>query len=134
MRDFIKIYRQLHTLMIDKLPNYIDRENKKNDGYVEIPYFTNTCLDEPNLQLPYFRVSFDEAEQAKKDRILQIIRYKFTIEIYIDKMHKKRLIEFIHYCNAITTMIEEDDFEYWKLHQLKSVGDKKLELTVLVEW
>lgn len=134
MRDFIKIYRQLHTLMIDKLPKYIDAENKNGNGSFMLSQFTNTCLDEPNLKMPYFRLTFDESEQAIKDRILQIIRYKFTIEIFIDKTDKKRFLEFIHYQEAIQKMIQEDDFEYWQTHQIKTIGDDKIELTVLVEW
>ena len=36
--------------------------------------------------------------------------------------------------DLVINMLEEDDFEYWHFHKFKTVGTKKLILTVCVEW
>lgn len=134
MRDFSQIFKRLRYLMIQKLPEYIDKINKeKNDGLIIKP-FTNTELIQGNLKIPYFDINFDEAEQGIKDRIIGYIRYKLTFELFLEKNCKVPILEFCRYRDAIENMLEEDDFEYWDHYNMKSIGINKIELTVLVEY
>lgn len=134
MRDFSQIYKRLRYLMLEKLPEYIDKINKeKNDGLILKP-FTNKEVIQGNLKTPFFTLTYDESEQGVKDRIIELIQYKFVIELSLDNNSKDQITEFCRYTDAIINMLEEDDFEYWHFHKFKTVGTKKLILTVCVEW
>lgn len=134
MKDFSQIFKRLRFLMIQKLPEYIDKINKeKNDGLIIQP-FTNTELIQGNLKVPYFEVNFEESEQGTKDRILGYIKYKLTFEFFLDKNSKDPITEFCRYRDAIYNILHEDDFEYWEHFSMKSVGIKKIVLIVYVEW
>lgn len=134
MRDFSVIYKRLRYLMLEKLPEYIDKINKeKNDGLILKP-FTNKEVIQGNLKTPFFTLTYDESEQGVKDRIIELIQYKFVIELSLDNNSKDQITEFCRYTDAIINMLEEDDFEYWHFDKFKTVGTKKLILTVCVEW
>lgn len=134
MKDFSAIFKRLRYLMIEKLPEYIEKINKeKNDGVILKP-FTNTELIQSNLKMPYFELEFDEAEQGTKDRILGFIKFKLTFEIFLDKTKRELFTEFFRYKDAIYNMLLEDDFDYWERFSLRVIGLKKIELIVFVEW
>lgn len=134
MRDFSVIYKRLRYLMLEKLPECIDKINKEeNDGLILKP-FTNKEVIQGNLKTPFFTLTYDESEQGVKDRIIDLIQYKFVIELSLDNNSKDQITEFCRYTDAIINMLEEDDFEYWHFHKFKTVGTKKLMLTVCVEW
>lgn len=134
MRDFSQIFKRLRYLMIQKLPEYIDKINKENNDGIILKPFTNTELIQGNLKVPYFDLIFDEAEQGTKDRILGFIRYKLTFEFFLEKNCKDHITEFCRYRDAIYNMLHEDDFEYWEHFSIKTVVIKKIVLTVFVEW
>lgn len=134
MRDFSQIFKRLRYLMIQKLPEYIDKINKENNDGIILKPFTNTELIQGNLKVPYFDLIFDEAEQGTKDRILGFIRYKLTFEFFLEKNCKDPITEFCRYRDAIYNMLHEDDFEYWEHFSIKTVVIKKIVLTVFVEW
>ena len=134
MKDLSKMMKRLRYLMIKKLPEYIDKINKEeNDGIIIKP-FTNTEKYQETLKKPYFDLSFNESEQGIKDRIIGFVQYKFVIEFFLEKTSKDPILEFCRYRDAIIKMIDEDDFEYWHYYTYKSIGTKKLILTVCVEW
>lgn len=134
MHDFSLIYNRLRQLMIEKLPEYIDKINKEeNDGIILKP-FTNKEMIQGNLRTPFFSFTYDESEQGTKDRIIELVQYKFSIELFLDSNSKDHITEFCRYTDAIIKMIDEDDFEYWQFHNFKTVGTKKLIFTVCVEW
>ena len=134
MHDFSIIFKRLRYLMIEKMPEYIDKINKEmNDGLIIQP-FTNTELINGNLKIPYFQLDFDEAEQGTKDRIIGYIRYKLTFELFLDKNCKDQITQFYRYRDAIYNMLQEDDFEYWEHFSFQSAGITKIELIVFVEW
>ncbi len=134
MKDFSHIYKRLRYLMIEKLPEYIDKINKEYNDEVILKPFTNSEMIQGDLKMPYFELKFDEAEQGTKDRILGFIRYKLTFELYLDKTKRDLLIEFFRYKDAIYNMLHEDDFEYWERFNMKVINLKKIELIIYVEW
>ena len=134
MKDFSKIFKRLRYLMIQKLPEYIDKINKENNDGIILKPFSNTELIQGNLKMPYFDLNFEESEQGTKDRIIGFIRYKLTFELFLEKNNKDPVTEFCRYYDAIYNMLHEDEFEYWEHFGMKSVGLKKIVLTVFVEW
>ncbi len=134
MREFSQIFKRLRYLMIQKLPEYIDKINKENNDGIILKPFTNTELIQGNLKIPYFDLNFEESEQDTKDRILGFIRYKLTFELFLEKNKKDPITEFSRYYDAIYNMLHEDDFEYWEHFSMKSVSLKKIVLIVFVEW
>lgn len=133
MKDLSKMMKRLRYLMIEKLPEYIDKINKEeNDGIIIKP-FTNTEKYQETLKKPYFDLSFNESEQGIKDRIIGFVQYKFVIEFFLENTSKVPILEFCRYRASIIKMIEEN-FEYGHYYTYKSIGIKKLILAVCVEW
>lgn len=133
MRKLEIITDRFRYLMKEKLPEYIDKINKEeNDGIILKP-FTNTELKQENLKIPYYTFTFEEASQSRKDRIIGTIEYKFVIELFLDKSSKNYVQEFFRYFDAINTMLDEDDYEYWQYHLMTAVETKKLILRLNLE-
>lgn len=133
MIELSTILERFGYLMKEKLPEYINKINKeKNDGIIIKP-FTNTELNQENLKIPYYTFAFEEASQSRKDRIIGTVEYKFVIELFLDKTSKKHIQEFCRYFAAISTMLDEDDFEYWQYHLMTAVETKELILTIILE-
>lgn len=133
MRKLEIITDRFRNLMKEKLPEYIEKINKEeNDGIILKP-FTNTELNQENLKIPYYTFAFEEASQSRKDRIIGTVEYKFVIELFLDKTSKKHIQEFCRYFAAISTMLDEDDFEYWQYHLMTAVETKELILTIILE-
>lgn len=133
MRKLERITDRFRYLMKAKLPEYIEKINKEeNDGIILKP-FTNTELNQENLKIPYYTFTFEEASQSRKDRIIGTIEYKFVIELFLDKSSKNHVQEFCRYFDAISTMLGEDDFDYWQYHHITAVGTKKLILRLKLE-
>lgn len=133
MRKLEIITDRFRNLMKEKLPEYIEKINKEeNDGIILKP-FTNTELNQENLKIQYYTFAFEEASQSRKDRIIGTVEYKFVIELFLDKTSKKHIQEFCRYFAAISTMLDEDDFEYWQYHLMTAVETKELILTIILE-
>ena len=133
MRKLEKITDRFRYLMNEKLPEYIEKINKEeNDGIILKP-FTNTELKQENCKIPYYTFDFDEASQSRKDRIIGTVEYKFVIELFLDKSSKNHVQEFCRYFDAISTMLDEDEFDYWQYHLMTAVGTKKLILRLKLE-
>lgn len=133
MIELSTILERFGYLMKEKLPEYINKINKEeNDGIIIKP-FTNTELYQGAFKNPYYTFSFEEVLQGIKDRIIGYVKYKFVIELFLDKTSKQYIDEFCRYVDAINTMLNEDDSEYWQYHNLNTVGTKKLILTISVE-
>ena len=136
MRDFEKMYERLEELLLKKLPEYIEKWNKEHADFYrfELKHFTNTCINPGTDKVPYFAMTFSETEQAKKDRIINTINYKFNFEFFYEKDDVPAFTKTICYQNIICEMLHEDDFEYWLNIEVPKLTQKKFELLIHVEW
>lgn len=136
MHDFQKIYERFEELMLNKLSEYIDRWNKENSDECkfELKHFTNQSMNPGIEKLPYFCITFEEKEQAKKDRIIDTINYKFNFEFFYEKDKVSDFEKTLIYEHIIVEMLEEDDFEYWQNFEVPKLTPRKFDLVVHVEW
>ena len=85
-------------------------------------------------KLPYFGLTFEEKQQAKKDRIIDTINYKFNFEFFYEKDKVPDFEKTLIYEHIIVEMLEEDDFEYWQNFEVPKLTPRKFDLVVHVEW
>lgn len=71
MKNFKPVYKELENLIINKLPDYIEKINKEhNDGIILKP-FENKSLEENCIKTPSFPFKLEETEYEEKDRIIE---------------------------------------------------------------
>ena len=136
MKDFLKMYERLEELLLNKLPEYITQWNKENSELYrfELKPFTNQCMNPGIEKFPYFAVTFIEKEQARKDRIIDTLNYRFNFEFFYEKDDIPVFAKTLSYEQLICQMLHEDDFEYWQNFEIPKLTQKKFELLVHVEW
>ncbi|MBO4859330.1 MAG: hypothetical protein J5527_12540 [Treponema sp.] len=136
MSDFEKMYERLEELLLKKFPEYIEKWKKENFEFerFELKTFTNICINPGTDKVPYFAMTFSEAEQAKKDRIINNINYKFNFEFFYEKDGIPDFEKTLIYQQIIVEMLSEDDFEYWQNIEITKLTSKKFDLVIHVEW
>ncbi len=106
MKSFEPIYKKLEELIINCLPDYIEKINKQyNDGLILKP-FENKSLKENCIKQPCFKFAFEEVEYSEKDRIIENTVFEFSIEI---KLQQTENIILWRYIEAINKMLVEKD-------------------------
>lgn len=109
MKSFKPVYKELEFLLIQKLPEYIEKINKEyNDGIILKP-FENTTLAENCIKLPSFSFNIDETEYSEKDRIVENTIYTVSIELKLQPNIELRPIIFSRYSEAIALIIQKND-------------------------
>ena len=100
MKQFETVYKELENLIIEKLPDCIEKINKEhNDGIILKP-FENTRLEENCIKLPYFKFAFEEADYEEKDRIIENTVYEISLEIKLQSNTENQTILFSRYIAA----------------------------------
>ncbi len=103
MNNFETIYKELENLLINKLPENIEKINKEhNDGIILKP-FENKTLEENCIKTPSFSFKLEETKYEEKDRIIENTIYTISLEI---KLTPESLI-FYRYVEAINMTIKE---------------------------
>ena len=109
MKSFEPIYKELEYLLIQKLPEYIEKVNKEyNDGIILKP-FENTSLSENCIKTPSFIFNMEETEYSEKDRIVENTIYTVSIELKLQPNIELRPIIFSRYSEAIVLIIQKND-------------------------
>lgn len=107
MKYFEEVYKELETLFIEKLPDYIEKINKEhNDGLI-LKAFENSRLEENCINLPSFKFAFEEAEYEEKDRIIENTVYEVSFELKLQSNTENQTILLSRYIEAINFMIED---------------------------
>ena len=108
MKSFEPIYKELEYLLIQKLPEYIEKVNKEyNDGIILKP-FENTSLSENCIKTPSFIFNMEETEYSEKDRIVENTIYTVSIELKLQPNIELRPIIFSRYSEAISLIIQKN--------------------------
>lgn len=109
MKSFEPVYKELEYLLIQKLPDYIEKINKEhNDGIILKP-FENKSLEENCIKTPSFIFNIEETEYSEKDRIIENTIYTVSIELKLQPNIELRPIIFSRYSEAISLIIQKDD-------------------------
>lgn len=71
MKTFETVYNELETLLIKKLPEYIEKINKEHNDNLIIKPFENTSLEENCIKMPCFKLTFKRGNTLKKTGLLK---------------------------------------------------------------
>ena len=108
MKSFEPVYKELEYLLIQKIPEYIEKVNKEyNDGIILKP-FENTSLSENCIKTPSFIFNMEETEYSEKDRIVENTIYTVSIELKLQPNIELRPIIFSRYSEAISLIIQKN--------------------------
>lgn len=108
MKSFEPVYKELEYLLIQKLPDYIEKINKEhNDGIILKP-FENKSLEENCIKTPSFIFNIEETEYSEKDRIIENTIYTVSIELKLQPNIELRPIIFSRYSEAISLIIQKN--------------------------
>ena len=108
MKHFEEVYTKLKNLIIEKLPEYIEKINKEHNDGIILKSFENTRLEENCIKIPFFKFAFEEADYEEKDRIIENTVYEISLEIKLQSNTENQTIIFSRYIEAINLMIEEN--------------------------
>ncbi len=130
MKSFEPIYKELEYLLIQKLPEYIEKINKEhNDGIILRP-FQNTTLEENCIKTPSFIFDIEETEYSEKDRIVENTIYTVSIELKLHPNTEKNVIIFYRYFEAIENSIKDTDV--WLNCRINNIKGNKIIVRITV--
>lgn len=108
MKSFEDVYKELEYLFIE-LPEYIKKENKKNNDGIVLKTFTNKNLIEECIKLPYFIFSIEDSEYTEKDRVIENTIFNVLIEIKIENFNRDVVVFYSRYFEAVKQMFIESE-------------------------
>ena len=130
MKSFEPIYKELEYLLIQKLPEYIEKINKEhNDGIILKP-FENTSLSENCIKTPSFIFNMEETEYSEKDRIVENTVFAVSLEIKLEANKQNKTIIIWRYFEAIEITINSN--ENWQECKINKTFKDRLFLRILV--
>ena len=130
MKSFEPVYKALEYLLIQKLPEYIEKINKEyNDGIILRP-FENKSLEENCIKTPSFIFRIEESEYSEKDRIVENTIYTVSIELKLQPNIELRPIIFSRYSEAIELIIQKDDM--WIDCKITNSKENKIVMRITV--
>ena len=107
MKSFETVYKELEYLLIQKLPESIEKINKEhNDGIILKP-FENKSIEENCIKTPSFTFNIEESEYSEKDRIIENTVFSISLEIKLQPHTEKTSILFWRYVERIGNLIDE---------------------------
>lgn len=121
MKSFEIVYKELEYLLIQKLPESIEKINKEhNDGIILKP-FENKSLEENCIKTPSFTFDIEETEYSEKDRIIENTVFSISLEIKLQPHIENKHILLNRYYEAIEMTINNN--EDWQ--ECKITGSKE---------
>ncbi len=127
MKHFETVYKELEELLIRKLPEYIEKINKKYNDNLILKPFENTSLEEKCIKQPCFIITFTSAEYFEKDRIIENEKYIFSIEI---QLQTNNSMYFSRYIESVDNMI--NDVDNWQDIVITGVKENKIYIQITV--
>ena len=112
MKQFETVYKELENLLIKKLPEYIEKINKKYNDNLILKPFENTSLEENCIKQPCFKITFINGEHSEKDRIIENEVYISAFEIKLPENQKYKVATFWRYVEAINKLFDEEETMY----------------------
>ena len=131
MKNFEPVYKELENLFINKLPEYIEKNNKEhNDGIILKP-FENKSLEENCIKTPSFSFKLEETEYEEKDRIIENTIYTISLEIKLTPNCENKTIILWRYFETITNLINEH--ESTQCYKIEKQIENKIYVKVILE-
>lgn len=132
MESFEGVYRTLETLLIEKLPDYIDEVNKRHGDGLFISPFENRSIAENCGKLPCFKFAKAEAECTEKDRIVESTVFEVRLTLCLKPLAESREIEFWRYVEAVGELVENFESDEWDCCRVDKVLGRDVYLRIEV--
>ena len=123
MKSFEPVYKELEELLIQQLPDYIEKINKKHNDGIILKTFGNTTLAENCIKTPSFAFYIEETEYSEKDRIIENTVFTVSLEIKLQDKAKTTIL-FCRYVEALQNMI--DEYESINLYEISKIVRNKI--------
>lgn len=107
MKSFEIVYKELEYLLIQKLPESIEKINKEHNDGIILKTFENKSLEENCIKTPSFTFNIEETEYSEKDRLIENIVFSISLEIKLQPHTEKTSILFWRYVESIGNLIDE---------------------------
>ena len=107
MKSFEIVYKELEYLLIQKLPENIEKTNKEHNDGIILKLFENNSLEENCIRTPSFTFNIEETEYSEKDRIIENTVFSISLEIKLQPHTEKASILFWRYVESIENLIDE---------------------------
>lgn len=107
MKSFEIVYKELEYLLIQKLPENIEKTNKEHNDGIILKTFENKSLEENCIKTPSFTFNIEETEYSEKDRIIENTVFSISLEIKLQPHTEKTYILFWRYVESIENLIDE---------------------------
>ena len=130
MKSFEPVYKELEYLLIQKLPEYIEKINKEYNAGIILRPFENKSLEENCIKTPTFIFRIEESEYSEKDRIVENTIYTVSIELKLQPNIELRPIIFSRYSEAIELIIQKDDM--WIDCKITNSKENKIVMRITV--
>ena len=101
MKSFEIVYKELEYLLIQKLPESIEKINKENNDGIILKPFENKSLEENCIKTPSFTFNIEETEYSEKDRIIENTVFSIRLEIKLPSYIENKVILLYRYLEAI---------------------------------
>ena len=107
MKSFEIVYKELEYLLIQKLPENIEKTNKEHNDGIILKTFENKSLEENCIKTPSFTFNIEETEYSEKDRLIENTVFSISLEIKLQPHTEKKSILFWRYVESIENLIDE---------------------------
>ena len=128
MKSFESVYKELEELFIQKLPEYIQKNNIEHNDTIILKSLKNSKLDEDCLRLPCYKFGFEESEYSEKDRIIENSIFKISLQIKLPQETLQKNIVFWRYVEAIQKLFEETETGYF--YEIFRIKESKIIIKV----
>ena len=129
MKNFEPVYQELENLLINKLPEYIEKINKEHNDGIILKAFENTTLDENCINAPSFIFNIEETDYSEKDRIIENTVFSISLEIKLQSHTENRIILLCRYLEAIEKTLSDN--ENWLECKIVNISANKIFIRIV---
>lgn len=125
MKSFEIVYKELEYLLIQKLPESIEKINKEYHDGINLKPFENKSLEENCIKTPSFTFNIEETEYSEKDRIIENTVFTISLEI---KLQSYKVSLLWRYVESFQNMINE--YESDNLYEICKIEKNKIYIRI----
>lgn len=129
MKSFEIVYNELEYLLIQKLPESIEKINKENNDGIIVKPFENKSLEENCIKTPSFTLNIEETEYSEKDRIIENTVFSIRLEIKLPSYIENKVILLCRYLEAIEKTLSDN--ENWLECKIVNISANKIFIRIV---
>ena len=129
MKSFEIVYKELEYLLIQKLPENIEKTNKEHNDGINLKPFENKSLEENCIKTPSFTFNIEETEYSEKDRIIENTVFSIRLEIKLPSYIENKVILLCRYLEAIEKTLSDN--ENWLECKIVNVSTNQIFIKIV---